>query len=100
VPGTADVILPGNTIKRIHVAGGDLRRCVKTGTDEPVVIVRTSSGAYRGRDVEIHGPSRMVQSLTKPMPGCGARVWLETRSPVTIKQAEFIPDACDMEVAA
>ncbi len=42
---------------------------------EPAIIVRTYKGSTHHRQIEIHGPSKLVQSTIPDK--CGARVWLE-----------------------
>jgi hypothetical protein len=48
-----------------------------------VLTVKTYKSNQYAHQVEIDGPSRLVYSPDKPL-GCGARVWLETTSPVRI----------------
>jgi hypothetical protein len=70
------------TIKRIHVNQHVIRKNLKEGTYEPVLTVKTSSSNHYGHEVEIDGPTRVVYP-EKPL-SCGARVWVETTSPVTV----------------
>lgn len=69
---------------RIHVNSNRVRSNAKHGTREPVVTVRRGKSvvAY-GDEVLIHGPSRVVYSPDAPLP-CGAKVWIETDSPVEV----------------
>ena len=83
----ADVTVPAGTLKRIHIHTGKIRQYHQDGIDQPCVIVRTHHTIYHGRNVEIVGDSKVIQSLTKPMPGCGARIWIETRGEVRVAQA-------------
>ena len=94
-----DVTLPEGKIKRIHVNQFVIKRFHKTGQDEPAWIIRTSDGVYYCRHWELIGNSEGIQSLSRPMPGCSARLWIETRSAITLVQAEKVrDDVC--EVAA
>lgn len=66
----------------IHVNQHIIRRNSKTGEREPTLTVKTYKSNRRAREVEIHGPSRIVYSPEKPL-SCGAKVWIETESDVT-----------------
>lgn len=50
------------------------QRKIKLG--EPALIVRTRKGSKHYTNVEISGPSRLIQSSAPDH--CGARVWIET----------------------
>lgn len=78
------IVLPKGTLKRIHINRATIGRYLKTGVEEAAVIVVTSKGRVWGTDVEIRGPSTVVQRLTKPLQGCGARVWIESRAEVVV----------------
>ena len=68
----------------IHVNQHAIRRNLKTGANEPVLTVKTYKSNTSAHEVEILGPSRLVYRPAKPL-SCGARVWLETESPVEVK---------------
>jgi hypothetical protein len=51
--------------------------------NEPVVTVKQGKTNTYGHEVSIDGPSKIVYSPDKPL-SCGARVWIETESNVTI----------------
>ena len=68
----------------IHVNQHRIRSNQKTGQREPVLTVKTYKSNQYAHSVEILGPSKVVYSPDKPL-GCGARVWLETDSPVLLK---------------
>jgi len=89
--------LPAGTLKRVHVNRQRIERYVKTGVDEPAIIVLAGGKRYWGREVKIDGPCRFLQSLDKPMPGCSARIWMETRAAVEVLDAMEVPDGCDAE---
>ena len=68
----------------IHVNQHAVRRNIKAiGDPEPVLTVKTYKSNTYAHEVSIDGASRVVYSPTKPL-SCGARVWIETESPVTI----------------
>jgi hypothetical protein len=71
-------------LKRIHVNMHIIRRNHKTGERKPVLTVKTSKSNDYAHEVIIDGPSRVIYSPDKPL-SCGARVWVETRSEVTLK---------------
>lgn len=68
----------------IHVNQHVIVRNRKTGSNEPPLIVRTYKGVQHAHEIEIHGPSRLVNRPHKPL-ACGARVWIETLSPVSVR---------------
>lgn len=68
----------------IHVNQHAVRRNIKAiGEPEPVLTVKTYKTNTYAHEVAIDGPSKVVYSPHKPL-SCGARVWIETESPVTI----------------
>lgn len=71
--------------RRIHVNQHNIRKNSKHGSNLPVITVKTYKSNEYGHTVEIHGPSRVVYSPNKPL-SCGARVWIETESEVTIAE--------------
>lgn len=99
MPMQEDLTLAAGTIKRIHVNQFTIKRFHKTGVDEPAWIVRTSKGTYNCRHWTVDGSVEGIQSLSKPAPGCPARLWLETLDAVTLYQAEKQQDEV-CEVAA
>ena len=73
-------------LKRIHVNQHRIKANAKHGYRDPVLTVKSSRGNRYAHHVEIDGPSRVVYSPDKPLK-CGARVWIETRSPVTLNSS-------------
>ena len=67
----------------IHVNQHVVRANAKNGTNDPVLTVKTYRDNRYAHSVEISGPSRVVYWPDKPL-SCGARVWIETHSPVEI----------------
>lgn len=67
----------------IHVNQHKIRSNLKTGANEPVLTVKTYKSNTYAREVNLTGPSRVVYSPDNPL-SCGARVWIETESPVEI----------------
>lgn len=70
----------------IHVYRQRIAQNRKLSTDEahaPPIIVRNGKSRRYGNSVEIHGSSRIVYNPNNPL-DCGAQVWIETHSPVTI----------------
>ena len=68
---------------RIHVNQHVIRRNAKQDTDDPVLTVKAGKTNTYAHEVSIGGPSRVVYSPHKPL-SCGAKVWIETESPVEI----------------
>jgi hypothetical protein len=67
----------------IHVNQHAVRRNIKAETPEPVLTVKTYKSNTYAHEVSIEGSSKVVYSPHKPL-SCGARVWIETESQVTI----------------
>jgi len=70
-------------IKRIHVNQHNIRHNNKNEDKKPVITVKSSGSNTKCNRVKIHGESEVVYSDDKPLP-CGAKVWVETKSKVTI----------------
>lgn len=82
----AELILPEGKLKRIHINQHVIRANAKTPRHEgwkPPVTVKTSDANHKGWSVDIHGVSSVVYRPNKPL-NCGAKVWMETTSAVTI----------------
>lgn len=76
--------LKESNIKRIHVDRRIIAQNLKRGENKPTITVQTSKGPIKASRVEVLGPSTFMQAGidgVKPL-SCGARVWIETRSPV------------------
>lgn len=76
--------------KFIHVNRNVLASNKKRGDNNAPITVKTYSKSRKtcklnkyGHRVEVQGPSVFVHSEDNPLP-CGARVWIETDSPVKI----------------
>ena len=69
--------------KRIHVNQHNIKANGKDGGRRPVITVKTYKSNEYGHEVEIHGPSKVIYSPDKPL-SCGAKVWIETQSEVTV----------------
>ena len=72
--------LVGN-IKRIHVKRHASKRNAKNDTQEPICSIKNRGKTIKGYRVVFEGPAIMTQN--KPL-GCGARVWIETRSRIVV----------------
>lgn len=73
-------------IKRIHVNRQRIAQNLKHGRADPVLTVKVGKENHYGHDVQIDGPSRLVNAEMcgrKPL-SCGARVYIETRAPVKV----------------
>ncbi len=69
-------------IKRIYVNKHIIGANNKNGTNDPAITVRTSAGTFVVRNVDILGPSVIVDN---PPLSCGARVYVETRAKLAIE---------------
>ena len=70
-------------IKKIHVNQHKIKSNAKHGKNEPVLTVKTYKSNTYGHEVVIDGPCKVIYSPNKPL-SCGAKVWIETKSGVTI----------------
>ena len=68
----------------VHVNQHVIRHNTKTGDRDPVLTVKTYKSNDYGHEVEITGPCRVVYQPDKPL-SCGAKVWIETNSEVSIQ---------------
>jgi len=67
----------------IHVNQHVIKKNAKTGSNDPVLTVKTYKENRYAHEVIIHGPSKVVYSADKPL-SCGARVWIETEGQVDV----------------
>lgn len=65
----------------VHVNQAVIARNRKTGENEPPLIARNYKGSTPAHNIEILGPSTIVNRPHDPLP-CGARVWIETNATV------------------
>jgi hypothetical protein len=67
----------------VHVNQHIIKKNSKTGEREPVLTVKTYKDNTYATRVRIDGPCVVVYSPDKPL-SCGAKVWIETDSPVEV----------------
>ena len=72
------------TLTRIHVNQHVIRANAKNNTNDPVLTVKSGKTNRYAHTVQIDGPSTVVYSPDKPL-SCGAKVWIETYSPVELE---------------
>jgi hypothetical protein len=68
----------------IHVNQHVIRRNLKSGSQDPVLTVKTYNSNIYAHEVDIRGASKVVYSPDKPL-SCGARVWIETEARVDVR---------------
>lgn len=74
--------------KRIHINQHNIRHNNKHPNDpRPVVTCKTYKKNYLADQVKVLGESTIIYSPNKPL-SCGAKVWIETESPVEVITAE------------
>ena len=76
-------------LKRIHINQHIIKANAKNGDSNPVITVKTYDSNTYGHTVEIldkngNVVATVVYSPDKPLP-CGAKVWIESSSEVTIR---------------
>jgi hypothetical protein len=95
MPSTPSKKLRSKTI--IHVNQHVIRANKKKGEKKPVLTVKTNKTNAYAHEVEISGPCKIIYRPDKPL-SCGARVWIETTSQVTIKTFDDVGHAsCEAE---
>lgn len=67
----------------IHVNQHVIKDNAKTGSNNPVLTVKTYKDNRYAHTVSIKGESKVVYSPDKPL-SCGARVWIETDGEVIL----------------
>jgi hypothetical protein len=70
-------------IKRIHVNQHVIRANQRSGTRDAPLRVKTSRENTKAHEIVIDGPSRVVYRPDRPL-SCGARVWIETTSGISV----------------
>ena len=81
----------GNRLKQIHINKHMISHNLRNPNElKPPITVQTSLGSVRANKVRIDGPSEIVYASgvcdsRKKLP-CGARVWIETKSPVKLDE--------------
>jgi hypothetical protein len=73
----------------IHVNQHVIKANAKNGTNDPVLTVKSWNSNIYAHAVDIAGPSKVVYSPEKPL-RCGAKVWIETHSEVTIQNEPVV----------
>ena len=69
----------------VHVNQHVLRKNLKHGTDDPVITVKKGKSNIYAHEVELTGPCRVIYGGNdKPLLSFGARVVIETHSPVNV----------------
>jgi hypothetical protein len=69
----------------VHVNQHVIKSNRLNAENNPVLTVKTYKSNTYAHEVVIHGPSRIIYRPDKPL-SCGARVWIETESPVEIME--------------
>jgi len=67
----------------IHVNQHVIKENRKTGSNKPVLTIKTYKSNTYAHEVEIEGSSKVVYRPDKPL-SCGAHVWIETENKVRI----------------
>lgn len=67
----------------IHINQHHIKKNRKHGCKLPVITTKTYKSNDYGDSVEIDGPCTVIYRPDKPL-SCGATVWIETQSGVTV----------------
>ena len=70
--------------KIIHINQHIIKLNAKTGERNPVITVKTYKDNIYSNEVYVDGPCKIIYSPDKPL-SCGAKVWIETQSNITMK---------------
>jgi hypothetical protein len=76
-------------IKRIHVNKRVIAQNAAHERNDPPLTVKTARSNDYGHEVDIQGPSKVVYSPDKPL-DCGAKLWIETRAVVVIRNGRSV----------
>jgi hypothetical protein len=68
---------------KIHVNQRIIKENAKTGSNEPVLTIKTYKNNTYAHEVRVLGESRIVYSPDKLL-SCGAKVWIETEAKVEV----------------
>jgi hypothetical protein len=68
----------------IHINQHVIKKNAKTGDREPVITVKTYKSNTYGHSVRVNGPCVIRYEPDAPL-SCGAKVWIETESPVEVE---------------
>lgn len=84
-------VTPGaaTMLKRIHVNQHVIRANQRLDQLDPPITVKTYRRNHRAHRVVIDGSSELVYAPSRPLP-CGARLWIETRAPVVLYDADGV----------
>lgn len=77
-------VLESGYITRLHVNQHVIKANTKTGSDDPVFSIKHRGKTIKARSVTVTGEMHMKYN-SNPL-SCGARVWLETTSPITYEE--------------
>ena len=69
----------------VHVNQHVIKSNRKHNQNDPVLTVKTYKDNRYAHEVEIDGPCKIIYRPEKPL-SCGAHVWIETESTVTVKK--------------
>ena len=78
----------------IHVNRSHIALNAKDGGDRPVYTIKQGGKTIYAREIEIHGPCKMVYNGTQL--SCGARVWVETEALLTLRDRMTFKEAKEM----
>jgi len=70
-------------LKRIHINQHVIRANHKNDERNPVITVKSGKTNNYAHEVQVKGPCKVIYSPDKPL-SCGAKVWIETYSPVDL----------------
>ena len=69
----------------VHVNQHVIKSNRKHNKNDPVLTVKTYKDNRYAHEVEIDGPCKIIYRSDKPL-SCGAHVWIETESTVTVNK--------------
>ena len=71
-------------IKRIHVNQHIIKANKKTGSNDPVLTIKTTSDNIKANHIMIGDNVRLCYAPESPL-ACGATIWIETTEEVSIQ---------------
>ena len=73
-------------IKRIHVNQHIIKANKKTGSNDPVLTIKTPSDNIKANHIMIGDNVRLCYTPDSPL-ACGATIWIETTEQVSIQSS-------------
>lgn len=75
-------------IKRIHVNQNIIKANKKTGSNDPVLTIKTTKNNIKANHIMIGNNVRLCYAPDSPL-ACGATIWIETTEEIQIQTSDM-----------